>query len=158
MGGDMIIRHTHTEAIAPLWKEAQKALRQYRDATLAFANEAPEGAEKEAARKIAAAIGDAGKIVAGKVPAAPVRHLRSLSRTVRDISAEVHGADPGAFCPLLLAEGMLSTDGANVAESNGELENEKRLTSHRCPVCLAPDVIRTAPKAKRDNPEARWHR
>ena len=154
----MIIRHIHTEVIAAPWRVAMRNLREYRAATLAFATDAPEGAEQLAAAAIADALGDAGKLVAGKVPAAPVRHLRSLSGKVRRISEEIHGADPGAFCPLLVAEGLQSTDGAALAESNGrERDADKRLTSWRCPVCLAADVVRTAPKARSDDPGLRWH-
>lgn len=154
----MIIRHTHTDASTALWRRSQKALREYRDATLAFATDAPESDEQRDAAKIAAALGDAGKIVAGRVPAAPVRHLRSLSRTVRRISEDIHGDDPGAFCPLLLAEGIVATDGAGIAESNGKVRDaDKRLTSWRCPICLAADVVRTAPKATSDDPDLRWH-
>lgn len=149
----MIILHTHSEASEALWKAAQRNLRQYRDAAEAA------GAEGNAdALAVADALADAGRIVAGRIPTAPVRHLRTLSPTVRRIAADIHGDDPGAFCPLLAAEGITPEAGAGMAVRNGRQAGaEARLGSHRCPVCLAADVARTAPRAVADDPAIRWH-
>ena len=153
----MIYFHEHTEAIAEAWKKAQKNLREYRDAALAFAAEAPEGAERDAAQRIADALGDAGKIIAGKVPTVAVRHNRTTAPKKVERSKEIHGDTftwEGALCPLLALEGVTQAHVNLHAVKNHD--TDARVGTPRCPVCLSADVAVTAPKAKAPSAERRW--
>jgi hypothetical protein len=157
----MIVTHTlDTDASKEAFLAARTALRHYATAAGTVAAEigGEEGAE-------AAAIADALRSdslsnLTGRAPAAPVRHLPSLSRSVRRIVEEIHGSDPGAFCPVLAADGVLPTEAQAERVRNGRSNLEIRATTERCPLCLAADVVRTLRRdgaAARDA-DARWNR
>lgn len=150
----MITLHTlESDEARSAYLAARKDLRGFVAAAESFA---AEGSDEEHA--VAAAIAEALRDdslsrLTGRAPVAPVRHLPSLSRTVRRIAEEITGSDPGALCPILSADGVDPHAAQASRVRNGRKQGaEIRATSERCPLCLAADVIRTL---RRDGAEAR---
>jgi hypothetical protein len=155
----MIFTHTHTAASEKAWKVAQRNLRNFREAAAAAAATLPDdSAEAAEAAAIAAALVDGGKIVAGRIPAAPVRHTTGIGRNLRTVIEEIHGENPGNLCPLLVAEGITSVDVNNAKRRNGRSDVEVRTVEapHRCPVCLAGEVVRKIRVNATGDVDARW--
>ena len=160
----MIVTHTlDSDGAKQAFLQARTRTRRYAEAA-GIAGAEIGGAEGAEALAIAEALtADSLSALTGRAPAAPVRHLPSMSRAVRRIVAEVQGvaeADVPSTCPILTLDGVSATEAQGARVRNGRSNVEVRSTSERCPYCLAADVIRTLRRdgaAARDA-DARWNR
>ncbi len=153
----MITLHTlESDASRKAFLAARAATRRFADAAASYAEESGD----EEATLIADALrSDSLSALTGRAPAAPVRHLPSLSRSVRRVVEEIHGSDPGAFCPVLAADGVTPIDAQSDRQRNGRIHGvELRSTTERCPLCLAADVVRTIRRDGVRDADARWNR
>lgn len=155
-------RTLESEEARSAFLAARRNTRAFALAAAAAAEELPAGEERDGAAAIAAALRDDSlSALTGRAPAAPVRHLPSLSRGVRRIVEEMQGCDDApSLCPVLAADGVTPTTAQAERVRNGRSAVELRATTERCPYCLAADVVRTLRRdgaAARDA-DARWNR
>src|SRR6185436_7391240 len=111
-GVTMIVTHTlDSDSAKAEFLQARSALRSFAKAAGTVAAEIG-GAEGADAAAIAAALQeDSLSTLTGRAPLAPVRHLPSMSRKVREIAAEIQGHDVSeSLCPVLAADGVSATD------------------------------------------------
>jgi len=158
----MIVTHTlNSDAAKEAFLAARTRTRRYAEAA-GIAGAEIGGAEGAEALAICDALrSDSLSALTGRAPAAPVRHLPSMSKRVREIAAEVQGADvTEALCPILAADGVTPSEAQALRVRNGRSQVELRSTTERCPFCLAADVIRTLRRdgAEARDADARWNR
>ena len=158
----MIALHTlNSDAAKEAFLAARTRTRRFADAAGVVAGEigGEEGADAAA---IASALRDDSlSSLTGRAPAAPIRHLPSMSAKVRRIAGEMQGAEvTEALCPILAADGVTATEAQALRVRNGRSNAEVRATSERCPFCLAADVVRTLRRdgAEARDADARWNR
>ena len=157
-----VVLHTlNSDAAREAFLAARTRTRRYAAAAGAAGAEMGGAEGAEALAICEALTADSLSALTGRAPAAPIRHLPTLSRKVREIAAEVQGHEvDDAVCPVLAADGISGTDAMMLRQRNGRSAVELRATSERCPFCLAADVIRTLRRdgAEARDADARWNR